>query len=474
MTLLDCLALADHGSRPAISTVDRRWRADDLDREADGWAAAVAGALPSQATVALRFDDPLTFTAAILGTWRAGCGVVPLDPGRSATDVVGALDHSRAELLASDRSEPALERRVEALGVPILRQPGGRGVARPPGDGDPALLLYTSGTTGEPKCVVFSHLAMARNVDALITAAGFRAEDHLFSPLGPGLTTVLASCVLPGLRLGAQVTLPGRFLPLQTRRLLRDGGVSVLLAVPYVYHLLAQLPGSDELPQLRLCITNSAPMTPALAMAFEERFGMLPRSNYCSSEAGGITYNAAPDRERTLSSVGTPLPGVRVTIADHGGRPVPPGVEGQVVVKSPMAATGYLDQPQATAQVFREGRIWTDDVGTMDAEGYLRITGRLSIIVNVAGNLVNPEEVESVLTRHPAVAEALVLGQEDAAASETLTAMIVPRGDVDLGRLREYCLRELASHKVPRRFELVASLPRDRLGKLQRRVRVPA
>jgi acyl-CoA synthetase (AMP-forming)/AMP-acid ligase II len=474
MTLTDSLAIGRDGSREAVATQGRALDAGELDRQAEGWAAAIAGALPERTACALLVEDPLTFVAAILGVWRAGCAAVPIDPARPPAEAMSAIAHSHALALVTDRSEPELEGQLSERGCKPLRRPGSGTAARPPSEEDTALLIHTSGTTGEPKCVAFSHLAMMRNVDSLIEAAGLTPEDSLFSPLPPSLTTVLASCVLPGLRLGARITLPGRFLPLQTRRLLVERRATVLLGVPYVYHLLAQLPLGDRESGLRLCITNSAPMAPSVATAFEERYGVLPRPNYCSSEAGGITYNAAEDRELLLSSVGTALPGVRVKTVDEDGRPVPPGIEGQVVVESPMAASGYLDRPEATARVFHDGGIWTDDLGVLDAAGYLRITGRISSIVNVAGNLVNPEEVEAVLLRHPSVAEALVVGEEDAGASQTLIAMVVTRGGFDAAALRDLCFRELAPHKVPRRIEAVPALPRDALGKLRRRTRVPA
>jgi len=441
-----------------------------LDERAARWAGTISSLVSSGQSVAFWVDDPHIFIPAILGAWLAGCAAVPVDSTCPLMELLTVIRSSEATLLVSDRADGNLHSSVAEIGCRLLERPNGDPVrSRIVEEGDPALILSTSGTTGGAKCLMFTHAAMVRNIDALIAAAAFSPDDRFLSPLSPALTTVLATCVLPSLALGATLVLPGRFLPMQTRDLLVNHEISVFAAIPYVYHLLSDIPYAQHgLPSLRLCITNSAPMPASIAEAFADRFGLLPRSNYCSSEAGGITYNRATERNLLLSSVGTPLPGICVAVVDAAGRSVPAGVEGQVVVESSMTASGYLHQPELTKQVFREGRVWTDDLGIVDSSGYLYITGRLSATLNVAGHLVNPEEIEAVLLQYPTVAEALVIGEDDPAETQTLTALVVLRGEIDVGALRAFCLGELASYKVPRHFRSVKSLPRNNLGKLRR------
>ena len=469
MTLPDLVAQADaRASATAVVTASRRVARSDLLAEADRWSGEVARAVPAGEAVAVRLQDPVTFIAAALGTWLAGCPLVPVGPERRPAEIADVMRESGARLLVTDleRAELSAPEHVRV----VRRAAAGAGRSRPRAPEDPALLLYTSGSTGAAKCVVFSHLAMVRNVRALIEAAELDAADRLMTPLAPALTTAMATCVLPALALGAPMVLPGRFLPLQTVGMLRDEEVTFFLGVPYVYHLLAELPRERlALPALRLLVTNSAPMPAAVAEAVEGRLGLLPRSNYCSSEAGGITYNRAGDRRLLLESVGTALPGVRVRVVDAEDRPLAAGEEGRIVVESDMLASGYLGRPDLTAEVFRApGCAWTDDLGVVDADGYVRVTGRMSDIVNIAGHLVNPAQVEAVLAEHPAVAEALVQVESDPRAGQRLSALVVLAGHVDPAGLRDYCFDRLAGHSVPRRIEIVSSLPRTELGKVRR------
>lgn len=471
MTLAELITMHDGlATSTAILTRSGRLTYADLRARAEHWRRTVASATPASAPVGVLMDEPGEFVSAALGAWQAGCPVLPLDPALHPSQAHDALNESGAGLLVTDRDASSLPP-LEGLRVTVLTSPDGGSPASgaAPASGDPALLLYSSGTTGTPKCVVFSHGAMVRNVRALIDVTGLTAEDCVMTPLAPALAAALATCVLPALAIGARLVLPGRVLPMQTARLLAEHGVSVFHGVPFVYDLLSRLEVPQNPSQLRLCITNSAPMAHSVAEGFERRFGHLPRSNYCSSEAGAITFNGSDDRDLVLGSVGTALPGVRVRVVDDEGRDLEAGAEGRIVVHSPMVATGYLDRPDLTAEVFRDGAVWTDDLGRLDAGGNLWVTGRISAMVNIAGHLVNPATVEAVLVQHDNVAEALVRGEDDDETGQRLSALVVPRGDLDLGALRSYCFERLPGHAVPHRFVAVPSLARTSLGKPQRR-----
>jgi len=423
------------------------------------------------APVALRVVDPATFVIAALAVWRSGCALLPLDASRPVDEVASAIAEAGARTLVCDEALPGLAESITPLRCSIVPPQEGWAPGPEPSVGpqDVALLLYTSGSTGASKCVVFEHQAMVRNVLALGTAAGFDGGDRFFSPLSPALATTLATCVLPAIAFGGELLLGGRVLPRRIADVMRDRRVTVFAAVPFVYHLVAEVPKTRALPDLRIAITNSAPLPVPVAEAFEARTGLLPRSNYCSSEAGGITYNQTHDRVHLLSSVGTPLPGVDVRVVGEDGRDLADGVGGEIVVQTPMGARGYLHRPDLQEAVFRDGWIWTGDRGVRSSDGSLQITGRGTETLNVAGHLVNPIEVEQVLNRHPGLKESLVFGETDGEAGEVLVALVVSDEAVDPQELRTYLEQHVASFKVPRRIRRVEALPRTPLGKLRRR-----
>ena len=421
--------------------------------------------------VALRLLDPAAFVIAALAVWRSGCPLLPLDGSLPVQELASAVAETGARTLVCDQVVPGLAEAIAPLRcsiVPLLEgwEQGPEPSVRAD---DVALLLYTSGSTGTSKCVVFEHQAIVRNVLALGTAAGFEKSDRFFSPLSPALATTLATCVLPAIGFGGELLLGGRVLPGRILDIMQGHRVTVLAAVPFVYHLLAEVPKTRALPDLRIAITNSAPLPVPVAEAFEVRTGLLPRSNYCSSEAGGITYNQSLDRGRLLSSVGTPLPGVHVRVVGEDSRDLPDGVEGEIIVQTPMGARGYLRRPELQKAVFRDGWIWTGDRGMRSSDSFLRITGRATETLNVAGHLVNPIEVEQVLNRHPRLKESLVFGEIDGEAGEVLVALVVSDEEVEPQELKAYLGQHVAPFKVPRRIRRVDALPRTALGKLRRR-----
>lgn len=468
-TLTDLARSSLEGSRrPFLWTPTRALSTDEFWNASGSVARSLATCAPGP--VAVRVAEPATFVACAVGVWRAGRALLPLDQSRPAAEVGRALRGAGARTLIADDPDPGLVVTLRALRCEIKPPDtaGASGGDRLSAPDEDALLLHTSGTTGPSKCVAFRHDAMVRNVVALVEAAELRSADHLFSPLSPALATTLATCVLPAIALGAPLSLTGRVRPMAMLDIVREHHVTVMAAVPLVYHLLADLPKVARAPDLRMCITNSAPLPASVAEALEQRIGLLPRSNYCSSEAGGITFNDSDDRECLLTSVGRPLRGVHVRIVGDQGTHVADGVEGRVVVSTLMGARGYLDRPDLEAAVFHDGCIWTGDLGVCGPDGYLRLTGRATSTINVAGHLVNPEEVEEVLARHPSVRDALVIGRPDTDAGQSLVALVVSDGAINAREIKEYLLGELAPHKVPRQVHRVGAIPRTAQGKLRR------
>jgi len=451
----------------------------ELWRRARSWASQflAAGITPGQAIV-LRTDRTVEFLAAEFGAWSIGAVVVPLDRSRPVHEVIGALHESRARALLASPDVlgeiPRTETRNIALiaDVMVHRGPLPEMAASEPA-GPAALMLYTSGTTGASKCVVTSHSAMEANGHAIIEAARVLPSDRIMTTISPELPAVLTTSILPAMISGASLHLLNTILPGQIVRYLRRQGISVFFAVPYIYELLCESTASrqlGDLPELRVCMASGAPLHPDIVHRFHILSDKLIHSTYGASETGLCTFNDADDIGVRAQSVGRALPGVHIAVRDSADQEVPVGQEGEVVVAGPLTAMGYFHRSELQAQIYREGWVHTNDRGTMDNRGFLYLRGRLSEMLNCGGWMVDPIEVEEVLTSHPLVHEALVSGEAHPSLNQIVVAKVVPSTpDVNERDLIVYCQHKLASFKVPRRIEVVERLPKTSQGKIKRR-----
>ena len=246
-------------------------------------------------------------------------------------------------------------------------------------------------------------------------------------------------------------------------------GANILWSFPPVLRLLGTLPDPPP-PGLRLrhARVSSAPLTRETEAAFTRRYGARIANGYGSAEGGSLI--GTPQAGAPPGSIGTPYDGVAVRIVDEEGVDVPDGEVGELVVRSPGVALGYVDSPEAEARTFRDGWLWTGDLARRDADGYYFLEGRRALRINVGGHKVAPEEVEAVLERHPAVREVVVLAAPDPQRGEVVRAVIVPRGEPPTAAaLRHWCRDQLAGYKVPRIWEFRAGpLPRSAYGKVLR------
>jgi acyl-CoA synthetase (AMP-forming)/AMP-acid ligase II len=449
-----------------------------LWRRARGWAARYAdvGVLPGE-HVLLQTSRSIDLIAAQFGAWLVGAVSVPLDGSRPAAEVERAADRCVASVIVAD---PPVLRALDIVGdgeralldvtvdPPLVHGPH-RPVRR--AEDSDALLLLTSGTTGQSKFVRFSHRAMTANTRALVDAIGWRSTDRCLTPVPAALPAVLATCVLPAFAVGATAHLVTDRTPGRLVRSITRSAPTILFAVPYTYELLCGARVCSRLAavdSLRLCLAASAPSSPELVRHFHTLTGQRIRPMYCTSEAGSVTYVDGWEEEDDHVSVGRPLPGVQVSIVGGDDVPARPGEPGEVVVSGPLVGTGYLDEPEQSKRTFRAAGVHTGDIGVLDRRGRLRLCGRLTDTINHAGYSVSPQEVEEVLAAHPAVTEALVRGESDPLEFQRVVALVVPAAGVTLDGLTAYCAERLASYKVPQRFEVVPRLPRNAQGKLLR------
>jgi acyl-CoA synthetase (AMP-forming)/AMP-acid ligase II len=460
----DALADARHrGARGgAVVEEERRTEVAALDREADAVASELAAkGVAAGARVGLRVRNSAPHLAAMFGVWRAGAVLVPLAPRLTEPEAEGLLAH--AAVSATLEVDAASGERTLSL-----RAAGRRATAVETGSDALAVIAYTSGTTGQPKGVELTH---ANLLWAAAAVAKTRRDDErsvavAMSPLCH--VPVFVSHYLARLLTGGTVLL-GSFDPERAMRLVRDHGVTDLPLVPaMVGPLLAADPsGGGNLVK----VTVGSAVTPmAVKQALAERF---PRAEileaYGQTEAtDGLTMTVGREALERPGTVGRAHALVALAVLSPDGRPLAAGEQGEIAARGPTIMRGYLDDPERTAETLRGGWLRTGDLGRLDEDGYLFIAGRSKEVIISGGENVSPEEVETVLARHPAVVEVAVFGIPHERWGEQVAAAVVARADLSLDELREFARAQLAPFKLPRELLILARLPRTSAGKVQR------
>jgi malonyl-CoA/methylmalonyl-CoA synthetase len=326
---------------------------------------------------------------------------------------------------------------------------------------DDALIVYTSGTTGEPKGAVHTHRSLLAGVQALRMAWDWQPDDRLILALPLFHVHGLCAGLFGTLASGGSATVFDRFSP----ALVLDavGETSMFFGVPTMYHRLAETGGASALAALRLCVSGSAPLPADLWQRFARESGVSVLERYGMSETL-LTLSNPLFGERRPGSVGFPLPGVEAKLAapdEHG--------IGELMVRGPSLYRGYWNRPGASESVWADGWFTTGDLASVDDEGYFSIRGRRTELIITGGHNVYPAEVEAVLSRHPSVKEIAVIGAPSAEWGESVIAFVVGAGGApDIDDLMALAAQELTSYKCPREYRVVDSLPRNPMGKVIR------
>jgi malonyl-CoA/methylmalonyl-CoA synthetase len=424
------------------------------------------------------------YTVVQWAVWRAGGLGVPLATSHPAAELAYVLDDAEPEAVVVHPSlvgrirEVADERRIPVLQTPALLATGARGALPDVAERRPALMLYTSGTTGRPKGVVLRHGNLRAQMESLTEAWGWVPKDHILLHLPlhhvHGIVNVLG-CALWN---GATCEVLPRFNPVDVWERLARGEVTLYMAVPTVYRRLIDAwreadPDSrnawaEGARACRLMVSGSAALPVPTLQQWERitRHRLLER--YGMTEIGMALSNPLHG-ERRPGFVGTPLPGVAVRLVDDEAEPVAQGSPGEIQVRGPTVFSEYWRRPTETAEAFTEdGWFRTGDQAVVE-QGYYRILGRSSVdILKTGGEKISALEIEDVLRSHPGVADCAVVGLPDADWGERVCAAIVPRpGDVSTPEeLRAFAKSRLAPYKVPKDVLLVPDLPRNAMGKV--------
>jgi long-chain acyl-CoA synthetase len=445
--------------------------------------------------VVVRVGNDERFLPALCAVWCRRAAAVVMHPAAPADEVARVVAAMEATGLICAPEDPAATgTQIGPVGVPTWLfdrfDPAGDSASdsataaryRPPTEdvGDtPALVLLTSGSTGEPKGVPLTHNNAWSNLRATVSA--FRRDTNP-TPLAdeskpPNLIanplshTAGVVRLLFALYVGRRVALLRKFDGRAAKRLLDRHRIDNLTINPAMLRILLDtLEPGEDLGAVRYVSSGTAPLTTALREEFEARFGVPVLQAYGQTEAfGGISIESARDvlaGRRRPGSVGRALPGVELRLVRSDGTEAPVGEEGEIRVRSRSATSGYLTAGGEHSPVDADGWLRTGDLGTLDEDGYLYITGRLKNIIICGGFNVVPEEVEAALAADPTVREAAVFGVPDERLGELPVALVV--GPADSERVAQHVHPRLAPYKRPRRIFVVDELPRVPNGKVDR------
>ncbi len=451
---------------PQIHDPDTGWLSrGDLEEDSAKRAGRLAAlGLERGDRVLLSAESSGDLVTSHLACLRMGLVVLPTNTAYGTRELAHVIGDARPRAAIVDHPERSAAIAEIDSGLPLLGPdldlPDGPTpaleCARPE---SPALICYTSGTTGQPKGAVLSHANCLASAEALRVAWRWSETDRLLLALplfhmhglGVGLHGTLSSG-------GSAVLLRG-FRPEEILAAIADFEATLFFGVPTMYHRLAAHSQARALESLRLCVSGSAPLPAALHEEIERVTGQRVLERYGMTETLMLVSNPYA-AERRAGSVGFPLPGVELRLQ---------GDPKEIQVRGPNVFAGYWERPEANRASFTDdGWFKTGDLGAIDEDGYLQIVGRAKELIISGGFNVYPREVEDVLREHPAIEDVAVVGEQSAEWGERVVAYAVVHEPIDLEALRATLGDRLAPYKHPRGLHLVDALPRNALGKVQK------
>jgi fatty-acyl-CoA synthase len=469
-------------ARVAVEYGDRSWTYEELD-EAVSRAASVllgAGLSPGDRVGAYGHNSD-AYLIAVLACARARLVHVPVNQNLTGDDLAYIVGQSGSALVLAD---PDLTAQLpDGTRTLPLRDADGSLLSRlestPAYDGpeargeDLVQLLYTSGTTALPKGAMMTHRALVHEYLSAITALDLSAGDRPVHSLPLYHSAQMHVFLLPYLAVGATNVILDAPDGDRILDLIETDRADSLFAPPTVWIALSNRPdfATRDLDGLRKAYYGASIMPVPVLERLRERLPKLAFYNcFGQSEIGPLATVLAPDEHKgRLDSCGRTVLFVDARVVDEDGKDVPDGTPGEIVYRSPQLCEGYWDKPEETAEAFRDGWFRSGDLAVRDAHGYFTIVDRVKDVINSGGVLVASRQVEDALYTHEAVAEVAVIGLPDERWIEAVTAVVVPRGDIDEAELIAHAREKLAHFKAPKRVVFVDELPRNASGKILKR-----
>jgi long-chain acyl-CoA synthetase len=408
-----------------------------VEEERATWRSRLSAFLPGDCVVAVIGNDP-SWPAFLLASWDRGLVVAPLEPDLQAAQLDRILQLTQAQGLVGGAEIERFQRSPLPWASPR-----------------PDLLKITSGTTGAPRAVRFRETQLLADCQHICKTMGIGPNDINLGVIPFSHSYGFSNLIAPLLYQGTRLVCSTDRMPRAVYNHLLNCGATVFPGTPALFQALSSLTNVDKSGSLRLCLSAGAPLAPEISRQFRSRFGLKIHSFYGSSECGGIAYDRSEDPERPSGFVGTPLDGVEIIKMD----------DERIAIRGPNVGDGYFPDPDPAMLngiQFVPGDMieWTN-LG-------LRLIGRVSDFVNIAGKKVHPAIIEEHLRKFPGVVDAIVFGIPSANRNEDLVAYVVASNTVSRQLLESHCRVGLSDWQVPREFQLVTELPFNQRGKINR------
>jgi long-chain acyl-CoA synthetase len=441
-------------------------------------AARLAASGVSQGdVVAILLPNCAEIVTTMFAAWSLGAALTPVNPALTDPEVIYHLQDSETMVIIGDERAGRLAAELEITHVDAStihtgsrtdpdNAPEGVAGAEPQ---DFALIIYTSGTTGKPKGCVLDHSNITAMVASISTHLEIDAQDTSLLVLPLFHCNGLLIGVLSVLLAGGTVVVAPRFDARTFWDVVEAERPTFFSAVPTMYAMLeAQTTPAVDTSSLRFLVCGAAPMPADLLERFQDRFGVPVVEGYGLSEASVATTLNPLRGPRKSGTVGPALPGQQIRIETPDRATAKQGEHGEILIKGANVMREYLGRPEETAKVLHDGWLHTGDVGYLDEDGYLVLVDRIKDVIIRGGENIFPKEIEFVLCQHPDVLEAAVVGHPDPVFGEVPVAYVapVPGRELNGAELERHCLACLAKYKVPRHFAIIASLPKNSVGKI--------
>jgi long-chain acyl-CoA synthetase len=510
--------LGRNANAAALHYFDHTYSYAWLDIQSDSLAVWLAneGCIGRGDRLAVILQNVPDFVVAIVAAWKLGAVPMPCNPMYREFELAGLFSDGAPKVVVCHRDHwkcvqasleaAAIAKNVQVLTVcphdlqsrqddrvlplpaeipmgsldfqsAVLRCVGRHPQQLTPDPSEPALLLYTSGTTGVPKGALISHRALLFNARSASSWCAVRPTARIFglAPLfhitGFALHMCVAFCT------GGSMVLTYRFDPLVALDALLEYRPTFIIGAITAYIALMNSPAATpaHFASFDTLYSGGAPIPPSVLEQFAARLGRRIRSGYGMTELSGASHLSPSDdipidKASGALAVGVPLRDVEAEVRDEGGRPLPAGEAGELFVRGPLVMDGYLNKPAATAEVLHDGWMRTGDVAFMNSDGWFYIVDRKKDMISCSGYKVWPREVEDVLYQHPTVREAAVVGVPDEYRGESVLAYValVSGARTTAAELIAFCRDRLAVYKAPRRVEVLPELPKTVTGKIMR------
>ena len=505
------LALAFESTRSILA----KWRRRDADKVAivdldQGGKSIAWGRLAAEADkvtqfladrgvkpgdkVALLSDEFLEKLILWMGIWRYGAAVCPLNVEMNETHLVEILQGIEPTLTLwhEDLDGPGI---TAGLSTPALRfgawSPDATGnadsedvfdilAAYPEGAGadissengpeDLACIFCTSGTTSKPKSVVYNHMSYWLSGLSTLDMLGLTEDDKTLEYRSFGWNSAQILSLLPWMQVGLTMHMAKRFSRSRFFKWIRDHEITFSAGVPTVVNMLLNEPPPEaerDAPSLRLMTCSTAPLSPDQWALFEKMYGVTLLQLYGMSEAGWICGNR--HYRRRMGTVGPPAKHQEFIIVDGDGKPCPPGVEGEITIGGPQTCLGTIS-PEGAFEDLADARIKTGDLGIVDEDGFVTVTGRTKDLIIRGGVNIAPLEIDNILIRHPKVREAAAVGVPDRIYGEEVIAYVAIKSGETLSEddVKGWCSQSLPPFKAPKQVFFMDDLPKSDRGKVRR------